>query len=113
MRALEQAYEHFNASLFESELPPLFLNLSRSKKGVMGFFALGAWRGAGESICELSLTPGCTSLKVEDVFATLVHETAHHWEHVKGVKPRSPGYHGRVVVLEREKSRILMVWSSE
>ena len=95
MRALEQAYEHFNASLFESELPPLFLNLSRSKKGVMGFFAPGAWRGAGESICELSLTPSCTSLNVKDVFATLVHEMAHHWEHIQGIKPRSPGYHGK------------------
>jgi hypothetical protein len=34
MRALEQAYEHFNARLFESELPPLFLNLSRSSPSI-------------------------------------------------------------------------------
>jgi hypothetical protein len=61
MRALEQAYEHFNANLFESEPPPLFLDLSRSKKGVMVFFAPGAWRGAGESIRELRLTPICPS----------------------------------------------------
>ena len=95
MRALEEAYEHFNARLFLRELPPLLLNLSRSNRGVMGFFTPEAWRGSGESICELSLTPSCTSLKAEDVFATLVHEMAHHWEHVKGIKPRSPGYHGK------------------
>jgi hypothetical protein len=33
---------------FSGDLRLLLLNLSRSKRGVMGFFTPGAWRGAGE-----------------------------------------------------------------
>lgn len=104
MRALEQAYDHFNAWLFESELPPLLLNLSRtSGKGVMGFFAPAAWRGAGEDMCELSMTPAGTTRSAEEVFSTLVHEMAHYLDHVRGVKPKSPGYHGKAWFQTMEK----------
>ena len=95
VKAIERAYDHFNARLFNKELPALLLNLSRSKKGVMGFFAPEAWQGAAGSVCELSLTPACTSRTAEEVFSTLVHEMAHYLDHVRGLKPKSPGYHAK------------------
>src|SRR5579883_509334 len=93
--AIQTAYDHFNARLFNNELPHLLLNLSRSKPGVMGFFAPDMWQGVGGDVCELSLTPECTNRRAEDVFATLVHEMAHFLDHVRGLKPKSPGYHAK------------------
>jgi hypothetical protein len=96
--ALEAAYAHFNQRLFDGELPPVLLNLSRSpKKSVLGFFAPNAWTSAkergSEPLCELSITPQGTTRATEDLYSTLVHEMAHALEHVRGVRPKSPGYH--------------------
>jgi hypothetical protein len=98
--ALETAYAHFNERLFERQLPAALLNLSRSagssKNSVtLGFFEPEAWRGDAGNICELSMTPVSTARGPEDYYATLVHEMAHFLDHVRGVKPKSPGYHGK------------------
>lgn len=101
VHAIETAYAHFNKRLFESKLPPLFLNLSRAGRNVMGFFAPDAWEagkdkaGNDQHVCELSLTPEGTRRSAEEVFSTLVHEMVHYLDHVEGRKPKSPGYHAK------------------
>jgi hypothetical protein len=98
--ALETAYVHFNERLFEKELPAALLNLSRSagssKSSVtLGFFEPEAWRGDVGNICELSMTPIGTAQGPQEYYSTLVHEMAHFLDHVRGVKVKSPGYHGK------------------
>lgn len=97
--ALEIAYVHFNDTLFERELPPALLNLSRLSGGksavTLGFFQPEAWRGDSGNICELSMTPISTARGPQQYYSTLVHEMAHFLDHVRGVKPKSPGYHGK------------------
>jgi hypothetical protein len=60
-----------------------------------GFFQAEAWRGEVGNICELSMTPISTARGPEEYYATLVHEMAHFLDHVRGIKPKSPGYHGK------------------
>ncbi len=99
MRAIELAYDHFNAHLFGKELPHALLNLSRLSGGkntiTFGFFQPEAWKGDQGNICELSMTPLVTARPAVEYYSTLVHEMAHFLDHVRGVKPKSPGYHGK------------------
>jgi hypothetical protein len=44
--ALDQVYEHFNASLFESELPPLFGICLGAKAGTLWNTLIDVRRGA-------------------------------------------------------------------
>ncbi|MEM6359656.1 MAG: SprT-like domain-containing protein [Bacteroidota bacterium] len=96
--AFEDAYEYFNERLFDNELPPVILNLSRKSKA-MGFVAPFRWRktedeaGKG-TIHELSLNPEILSMSLVDVYSTLVHEQCHIWQYTHG-KPSRNGYHNK------------------
>ena len=96
--AFEDAYEYFNERLFEKQLPPVILNLSRKSKA-MGFVAPFRWRKAEDeagkgSIHELSLNPEILSMSLVDVYSTLVHEQCHIWQYTHG-KPSRNGYHNK------------------
>lgn len=96
--AFEDAYDYFNERLFENQLPPVILNLSRKSKA-MGFVAPFRWRRAEDelgkgSIHELSLNPEILSMSLVDVYSTLVHEQCHIWQYTHG-KPSRNGYHNK------------------
>ena len=96
--AFEDAYEYFNEKLFDNELPPVILNLSRKSKA-MGFVAPFRWRKAEDeagkgTIHELSLNPEILSMSLIDVYSTLVHEQCHIWQYTHG-KPSRNGYHNK------------------
>ena len=96
--AFEDAYEFFNEKLFDNELPPVILNLSRKSKA-MGFVAPFRWRKAEDevgkgTIHELSLNPEILSMSLVDVYSTLVHEQCHIWQYTHG-KPSRNGYHNK------------------
>jgi len=96
--AFEDAYEYFNEKLFDNELPPVILNLSRKSKA-MGFVAPFRWRRAEDekgkgTIHELSLNPEILSMSLIDVYSTLVHEQCHIWQYTHG-KPSRNGYHNK------------------
>lgn len=92
---LQQAYDFFNATLFENLLPDLLLTLQRGNN-TFGYFA--PERFAGESnISELAMNPdyfGARSLA--DTLSTLVHEMCHVWQHHTPAKKCRGGYHDRV-----------------
>ena len=96
--AFEDAYKYFNKKLFDNELPPVILNLSRKSKA-MGFVAPFRWRKADDAagkgtIHELSLNPEILSMSLIDVYSTLVHEQCHIWQYTYG-KPSRNGYHNK------------------
>lgn len=79
--ALQSAYDHFNAELFEGKLPHCLITL-RSASRVYGYHHAGRFVSLkGEQIDELGLHPGFFTLRpIESVLSTLVHEMIHHWQ---------------------------------
>ncbi len=98
--AFENAYEYFNVVLFQKQLPPVILNLSRKSKA-MGFVAPFRWRAADTDgtdkksrLHELSINPEILAMDLIEVYSTLVHEQCHIWQHTHGM-PSRPGYHNK------------------
>jgi len=98
--AFENAYEYFNVVLFQKQLPPVILNLSRKSKA-MGFVAPFRWRAAdtdgtdrNSRLHELSINPEILAMDLIEVYSTLVHEQCHIWQHTHGM-PSRPGYHNK------------------
>jgi SprT-like family len=97
-KAFENAYDYFNAKLFNNELPSVILNLSRKSKN-MGFAAASRWRKTDDekgkgNIHELSINPEILSMSLIDVYSTLVHEQAHIWQFSHGTPSRN-NYHNK------------------
>lgn len=96
--ALEYWFDYFDNELFDRSLKPCLLNLSRSRRGVRGFFAPKRWESAletSEAIGEISLNP--TNLRGRtacEVASTFVHEMVHLWQEQFG-RPGRRGYHNR------------------
>jgi hypothetical protein len=95
---LQAAYDCFNARLFNSELPDVFITLNR-KRGARGYFSPNRFigRNTGESLHEISINPDCMAADdtAERILSTLVHEMAHLWQEEYGEKKPRKAYHNR------------------
>lgn len=93
--ALQEAYDHFNAELFNNELPECMIVLHR-KKGAAGYFWGDMWTAIGskQALDEISLTPETLDRSDLVVLSTLVHEMVHLWQAHFG-KPSRSGYHNK------------------
>jgi hypothetical protein len=80
--ALEQAFQHFNHTLFAGQLPPCIITL-RSSPNIYAYHHSERFINLqGQTIDEIGLHPGHFTLRsVETVLSTLVHEMVHHWQH--------------------------------
>jgi predicted SprT family Zn-dependent metalloprotease len=95
-RAFQQAYDFFNAQLFEGTLPNVLVTLHRHAN-TRGYFAPERFTGRGETATahELAMNPDTfTGRTDEEILSTLAHEMAHVWQQTYGKKPTS-GYHDR------------------
>lgn len=93
--SLQLAFDHFNRTLFDEQLPKVILTVQR-KKGVMGYFAPDRWGNLGGKQChEIAINPSyIANCRLIEVMQTLVHEMVHCWQHCFG----SPGrdyYHNK------------------
>jgi hypothetical protein len=93
---LQEAYDHFNAALFEGALGDVFITYQR-KAHSSGYFSPDRFSGRvlefGKH--ELALNPdGFVGETDSQVCQTLVHEMTHVWQFVHG-KPAARGYHNR------------------
>jgi hypothetical protein len=79
--ALQNAFDHFNAELFEGRLPQCLITL-RSSSRAYGYMHKRRFVNiAGQQIDELGINPGYFAIQsLEEVMATLVHEMVHHWQ---------------------------------
>jgi predicted SprT family Zn-dependent metalloprotease len=103
---LQEAFDHFNAVLFERTLPDVFITYQR-KANSAGYFSADRFSGRvgkwGKH--ELALNPdGFINQTDEQVTQTLVHEMVHVWQHAFG-KPSARGYHNKA--LARAVDRML------
>jgi hypothetical protein len=93
--AFQQAYDFYNAELFEEKLPNVLVTLPRHTRS-MGYF--GADRFVGRqrdgSAHELALNPRYFGDTESEILSTLVHEMVHVWQQEYG-KPGRGRYHNK------------------
>jgi predicted SprT family Zn-dependent metalloprotease len=94
---LQQAYDHFNAALFDGTLPDVFITYQR-RANSRGYFAPNRFSergGDGVGEHELALNPdGFLGQTDCAICAVLVHEMCHVWQDAHGT-PSKRGYHNR------------------
>lgn len=93
--AFQQAYDFFNASLFDRTLPNVLVTLQR-KPRTGGYFSADRFRGRERStkIHELALNPNYFEKSDTWILSVLVHEMAHAWQEEHG-HPGRGRYHNR------------------
>lgn len=88
--AFDQAYDYFNAELFEGRLPLCMITLNR-KANTAGYFSPERFnsRQADDLTDEIALNPdGFEGRTDREVLSTLVHEMAHLWQQHFGAPSR-------------------------
>ena len=93
---VQEAFDHFNATLFDGTLPDVFITYQR-KAHSAGYFAANRFSGRigkfGKH--ELALNPdGFIGQTDAQICQTLVHEMTHVWQHAFG-EPSARGYHNK------------------
>ena len=93
--ALQDAFDHFNRTLFAGALPPCLITL-RAQRTRYGHHQHARFVSRdGASLDELALNPGYFALRpVETVLSTLAHEMVHHWQENAGAVTPS-NHHNR------------------
>lgn len=95
---LQAAYDHFNATLFEGQLPPCLITLQRKGIRVMGYYSPGRFIHRIEEdrkTDEIAMNP-MFFVRKDDIEAleVLVHEMCHLWQHHFGTPSRT-SYHNK------------------
>lgn len=90
---LQQAYDHFNAALFNGKLPYCLITLQREKRTV-GYFSAARFASLdGSTTDEIAINPSYFAVvPLVETMQTLVHEMAHLWQQHLG-KPGRGRYH--------------------
>jgi hypothetical protein len=105
---LSEAYDFFNAALFDGRLPHCLITLQR-RAGSYGYFAhqrFGDREGA-EITDEIALNPvPFKTCSTEEILSTLVHEMTHLAQHHFG-KPGRRGYHNKEWALMMEERGLM------
>lgn len=90
---LQQAYDFYNRSLFNAQLPPCLITFQRQKK-TFGYFSKNRFgRRDGRTTDEIAINPEYFAVvPLFEVLQTLVHEMTHLWQEHFG-KPSRSCYH--------------------
>lgn len=87
----DQAYDYFNAELFEGKLPLCLITLNRKSKAY-GYFSPERFMSranGSERVDEIALNPDTFEVRTdEQILSTLVHEMVHLWQQNLGDPPR-------------------------
>lgn len=93
---LQQAFDHYNKTLFDSRIPHCLITFQREKK-TYGYFSSKRFiHHADKSVVdEIAMNPAYFAVTpVLEVMQTLVHEMVHAWQFHFGA-PGRRGYHNR------------------
>lgn len=93
---LQQAFEHYNARLFDSQIPRCLITMQREKR-TYGYFSSRRFvhRSDKTTIDEIAINPSYFGIiPLLEIMQTLVHEMCHAWQIHFG-KPGRRGYHNK------------------
>jgi len=93
---LQQAFDHFNASLFDDALPPCLITLQCNKR-FYGYFANDrfAHRHEQRTVHEIALNPAYFATRsIRETLGELAHSMVHERQQLFGA-PGRRGYHNR------------------
>lgn len=91
---LQEAFDFFNAELFENRLPPLMFTLRGSAHQV-GYSLNEAFITKDNQVYdEIAINPKFTAREDIEILSTIVHEMTHHEQDHFG-KPSKGGYHNK------------------
>lgn len=92
---LQLAYDHFNRTLFDGELPACLITFQREKR-TYGYFSHARFESeAGKSTDEIAINPAYFAVvPIVEIMQTLAHEMVHLWQAHFGT-PGRRGYHNR------------------
>lgn len=91
-----QAFEFFNAELFDGKLPDTMITMQRSKRS-RGYFSSERFghRRSTDVVDEIALNPRAfIGRSDKEIISTLLHEMTHLWQFHFG-KPSRGGYHNK------------------
>ena len=94
--AFQEAYDYFNRTLWDSQLPACLITLQRQSR-FLGYFRHNSFvsRDGTRKTDEIALNPDYfVGASDKDILSTLVHEMAHLWQFHMG-KPGLNGYHNK------------------
>lgn len=93
-KALQTAFEFFNAECFDGVLKSPMVIFSRNKNILKGYFSPDRWiNDEGEKVHEIAINANIMAIGISEMLATLVHEMCHQWRwDCYDSKPRM-GYH--------------------
>jgi predicted SprT family Zn-dependent metalloprotease len=95
--SLDAAYDHFNRTLFDGQLPPCLITMQRHK-AAYGYFSgnrFASLENPEEITDEIALNPATFATRTPTkILSTLVHEMVHLWQHHQG-KPSRSSYHNK------------------
>lgn len=94
-QAFQQAFDHFNWTLFETLLPGCLITFQRKSRS-LGYFSGGRFIRGDETRCdEIAMNPVYfRERSTAETLSTLVHEMVHLWQHHYGTPGRGR-YHNR------------------
>jgi predicted SprT family Zn-dependent metalloprotease len=91
---LQYAFDYFNRTLFNSELPHCVLTLRHHRKS-LGYFHASQFSVDGNTTDEIALNAEMFALRTtKQTLSTIVHEMNHLWQQHFG-KPSFDGHHNR------------------
>lgn len=93
---LQQAFDHFNQSLFAGALALPLFTLQREKR-TYGYHSQKRFveRGTGQLVDEIAMNPAYFAIRtIKETLSTLVHEMVHQWQFHFG-KPGRGNYHNK------------------
>lgn len=92
---LQDAFSHFNLTLFGSTLPPCLITLQRERR-TYGYFSSQRFvHQSGEYTDEIAMNPAYFGVRpIPATLSTLAHEMVHQWQYHRG-KPGRRGYHNK------------------
>lgn len=93
---LQRAFDHYNAQLFDGQLPHCLITMQREKR-TYGYFSSKRFvhRGDKTTTDEIAINPSYFGVvPLLEILQTLVHEMAHAWQFHFG-EPGRRGYHNK------------------
>lgn len=96
MKVYQKIWDHLNEKLFDNEIEPCMLVMTRHKRALAGYFSDGKWVNDEEKkVHELAVNANLMTLgNPIEVLQTVAHEMVHQWQFDKGT-PGRPGYHNK------------------